>query len=298
MLLVAAWRGSVLGVVLGLMFSSIPLAMTALGLGLPYLPLAALSGMVTVVVLTDSFALTVLYALVDVAPTAILTRAGPAIAKAPEAGTGRVLGIAVAMLTVAAAALLVMGLANASPGTEGLEATLRAQLQQLIAEAAKTRGDINAPDSVVAVMARILPGAAAWNWAFRALISATLAQWLLARDGFARWPTPAYRTIAVPGWYLGAFAAAGIAVGLASGDAGFVAVNAAICLSLPLVLQGLAVVHVAIAKFGGGRAALIAFYGFALVAAGAAFALIVIIGVMEHFLQMRSRTMQHRDGGQ
>ena len=298
MLLVAAWRSSVFGVLLGLMFSPIPLAMTALGLGLPYLSLAALSGMITVVVLTDSIALAALYALVDVAPTAILARMGPAIAKVPEPDKGRLLGVAVATLVIAAVLLMVTVLANVPPGTEGIEATLRGRLQQLVAEVGAARGGMDAPETMVAAMARILPGAAAWNWAFRALVSVVLAQALLARDGFARWPTPAYRTIAVPGWYLGVFWVAGVAGWLASGDAGFVATNVAICLSLPLLLQGLAVVHVAMAAFGLGRGALVAFYGFALVAAGAAFALIVVVGVMEHFLQMRNRTMRPRDGGQ
>ena len=154
-------------------------------------------------------------------------------------------------------------------------------------------------NTLIAAMARFLPGAAAWNWAFRAVLSAVLGQTLLARDGFARWPTPAYRTVAVPGWYIGVFWLAAFAGWLAPGDAGFIIANAAAILSLPLVLQGLAVVHVAIAQFGFGRMALVGFYGLALVAAGAAIALIVIVGVMEHFLQMRARLLARpRDGGE
>src|SRR5262249_51845585 len=107
MLLVAAWRGSVFGVLLGLMFSTMPLAMTALGLGLPYLPLGVMSGLVTVTVLTDSVVLAILYVVVDAAPVAILTRVGPALDRAAEPDKGRVLGIATAMLAIAAVALMV-----------------------------------------------------------------------------------------------------------------------------------------------------------------------------------------------
>src|ERR1700679_1008654 len=54
-LLVAAWQQSLLGVMLGLIFSPLPLAMTALGLGLTYLPVAVMGGAVAVMVLTGSF---------------------------------------------------------------------------------------------------------------------------------------------------------------------------------------------------------------------------------------------------
>ncbi len=74
LLLVAAWRGSFLGVTLGMMFSPIPLAMTALGLGLRYLPVSVLAGAVAVSAVTGSLALAALYVVVDAAPVAILTR--------------------------------------------------------------------------------------------------------------------------------------------------------------------------------------------------------------------------------
>ena len=76
LLLVAAWRGSLVGVFAGLLLSPLPLAMTALGLGLTYLPLAIVSGAVTVAVMTGSFGLAAVYLVVDAAPVAILTRIG------------------------------------------------------------------------------------------------------------------------------------------------------------------------------------------------------------------------------
>jgi uncharacterized protein YybS (DUF2232 family) len=242
---------------------------------------------------------------VDAVPVAILTRVFAAAEPrgrdvAPAVVGGLVLGFAAVALAFTAVMLMAVGLTTLPAGPEGLEAILRNRLHELVAEVQAAGGAGNlAPDAAVAAVARILPGAAAWNWAFRALISAVIAQSLLARDGFARWPTPAYRTLAVPGWYIGVFWAAALAGWLAPGDAGYIAANAAIVLSLPLVLQGLAVVHVAIAQFGLGRMALIVFYGVALVALGAAFALIVILGVMEHFLQLRARLMRRsRDGGE
>jgi hypothetical protein len=300
LLLVAAWRGSVFGMLLGLMFSPIPLAMATLGLGAVYFPLAVLGGVVAVMVMTGSFELAALYAVVDAAPVAILTRVG-AGRDGTKAVDGRVLGLIVVTLGVAAVMVMAAGLVTLPAGPTGLEDTLRGQLQKLMSEV-QTTDAVRAtftPAEMAAAMARVLPGAAAWNWAFRALISAVIAQTFLARDGFARWPTPAYRTLSVPGWYVGVFWLAAIVGWLMSGDAGFIAANAAIVLSLPLALQGLAVVHVAVAQFGLGRGGLIVFYGFALVAAGAAIALIVIVGVLENFLQLRARLMRRpRNGGE
>ena len=299
LLLVAAWRGSLVGVFAGLLLSPLPLAMTALGLGLTYLPLAIVSGAVTVAVMTGSFGLAAVYLVVDAAPVAILTRIGLA-AQATRPLEGRVIGLTLIALTFAAVTLMVTGLAAFPAGPDGIEASLREQLVKLLAEvqAAGGPGRPQVPEAIVTAMARLFPGAAGWNWCFRALLCAGLGQSLLARDGFARWPTPAYRTLAVPGWYIGAFWAAAFAGWLTPGDVGFVAANTAAVLSLPLVLQGLAVVHCAAARAGFGRGVLFAFYTVALVAAGAALALIVILGVMDHFLQLRARLLATRTGGQ
>lgn len=304
LLLVAAWRGSFLGVVLGTMFSPMPLAMTAFGLGLVYLPLAIAAGAVTVMALTGSFALAALYVVVDAAPVAILARIGLAAAKRaamepPARVGGADMGLVVAILAFAAVLVMAAGLTAMPSGPDGLEAALRVRLDELVAQV-KTAGNNDAAKAALSQgLARILPGAAAWNWAFRALISAVLAQKFLARDGFARWPTPAYRTLAVPGWYVGVFWVAAIAAWLMPGNAGYIVANAVAALSLPLVLQGLAVVHVAAASFGYGRMALVGFYGVALVLAGAAVALIVMLGVMEHFFQIRARLLSRaRNGGE
>ena len=210
LLLVAAWRGSFLGVTLGMMFSPMPLAMATLGLGLRFLPVSVLAGAMAVTALTGSLALAALYAVVDVAPIAILMR---------------------------------------------------------IEVAAQKGAAIEPP------------------------------------------PTPAYRTIAVPGWYVGMFWVAALAAWLMPGNAGYVVANAVAALSLPLVLQGLAVVHVAIASFGYGRIALVAFYLTALVVAvhprfgaeftvaGAALALVVMLGMMDQFFQLRARLASRRRNG-
>ena len=74
-LLIAFFRGSILGIGVGALLSPLPLAMTALGLGLAFLPVAVIGGAVTITVLTGSFALAVVYLLIDAVPVARRERA-------------------------------------------------------------------------------------------------------------------------------------------------------------------------------------------------------------------------------
>ena len=304
-MLVAAWHGSLLGIMLGMMFSPLPLAMTVFGLGLPSLPVAIVGGTIAVTVLTGSVALAAVYLVFDAAPLAILARIGLTAeklkAEARETAplvNGQAIAIPVIALALAGVALVAVGLAMAPAEEGGLEAGLITRLDQLVTESG-VLGDMPEAtrNQLVESMARALPGAAAWNWILRALASAVLGQALLARDGLARWPTPAYRTVAVPGWYVGVFWAGAVAAWLMPGDAGFVAANMAFVMSLPMVLQGLAVVHCTVAHFGYGRMALVAFYGLTLVMAGPALVMIIALGVIEHFSQMRRRMAAARNGG-
>lgn len=302
-LLVAAWHGSFFGVVLGLVFSPLPLAMTAFGLGLAFLPLAVVAGAVAVTVLTGSLVLGAFYLVFDAMPLVILARIGIVAERATASGAakvvlgGRTIAVPLVALVMAAAALTAVGLATFPAGPDGIEASLIARIDQLVNENGMLR-DLpeTARAALMSTLVRVMPGAAAWNWCFRALASAVVGQALLARDGFNRWPTPAYRTLAVPGWYVGVFWLAVVAGWLTPGDIGFVVANVAIVMSLPLVLQGLAVVHCAATRYGYGRFALVVFYGVTLVMAGPALVLIVALGVMEHFSQLRRR-MAAPNGG-
>jgi len=303
-LLVAAWKGSMLGVLLGLIFSSLPLAMVAFGLGLAALPVAVVAGAVTVMLLTGSFALGAFYLVFDALPIVILARMAYVADRQAQAGmpgqpiSGQAVAIPIVALTILATVFVCGGLAMSPAGADGLEASLVARLGQVIETSGALR---DLPEetraATIKTLIRVLPGAVAWNWCLRALASAAVGQGLLARDGFNRWPTPAYRTIAVPGWYVGVFWLAVVAGWLAPGDIGFIIANAAVVMSLPLVLQGLAVVHCAAKRFGLGRLALVVFYLVALVVAGPALVLIVALGVMEHFSQMRRRMAAAQNGG-
>ena len=139
---------------------------------------------------------------------------------------------------------------------------------------------------MVRSMAGLLPGIAAWDWCLRAILSAGLGQMMLMKMNLAMWPTPAYRGFEAPQWFLALFGATALAAAVLKDDAGFIAGNAAAILSLPLVLQGLAVVHCTAARLKYRSAWLAGFYVLALVTAGISSVMLVSLGVVDNFLQM------------
>jgi len=191
-----------------------------------------------------------------------------------------------------------------STGPEGIEATLRGQLDEVLATGAAAT--IMAPDGeftaetrtqMLKLLAAVLPAAIAVHWCLRAALSTGLAQISLARMQLTRGLAPDYRGFVVPVWFVAptgaliAFAWAG------DGDIGFVAASAAAVLSLPLALQGLAVVHCAAAQSRQRFMLLVVFYILALLMASVAVVMLVTIGVVEQFYKIRARHFVARVGG-
>ena len=289
-LLIAFFRGSILGIGVGALLSPLPLAMTALGLGLAFLPVAVVGGAVTVAVLTGSFALAAVYLLVDAVPVAALARLG-----AVKQGDvrGDVIGARVCYLALGAALFLALTL-YAMPHADGIQATVQGWVEKIFAAMPQPEGASAADfaalrDQFTKTAAGFLPAGGAWNWILRSLISVALGQHLLARMNTALWPTPAYRSIAVPTWYLVVFAVAAVAGFVSDGDAGYVIGNVAIALCLPLFLQGLAVVHCGFAPLKHGTAGLVAFYIVSLFLPVFAWLILVSLAVADHFLHVRTR---------
>jgi len=296
-LFVAAAKGSLLGMAFGALLSPLPLAMAVLGLGSAYLPVAVVGGAMAAAVLGGTFAVSFAFLLVDALPVAILSRlARPQGTPAEGEAVGRV----VAVLAVAAMGLMIFGLAvmPMPAGVDGVQAAVQARIAQFIAEA-KAAGILTtpAPPEQIDAMAAFLPGVTAWHLCLRGMISASLGQRILTRLGEAASPTPAYRTVTVPGWYIAVFWATAATAWLAPGDMKYVAMNGASVLSLPLMLQGMSVVHHGLARFDHRTVWLVAFYVLAVVMAALAFVGLVTLGVVEHFLKLRARMVPPRRGG-
>ncbi len=303
-LLIAAMRQSLFGVLLGAMLSPLPLAMAVLGYGVNFLPIAVVSGAITVMVLTGSGGLAAAYLFMDAAPVALFSRLR---GSSPDgsAVSGEAIGQSVCLLVAGATVLLVAGLASVPVGPEGLQAALLEHLDEALstitaAALVPPGGEIasEARDQMRLFLAGALPAAVAAHWCLRAILSTGLAQVALGRMDMAPGLKPNYRSFGVPVWFI---VPTGIVMALAwaaSGDLGFIAKSAAVVLSLPLALQGLAVVHCAAARSPQRLVFLVVFYVLALLMASVALGLLVILGVIEQFYKIRARHLVARSGGE
>ncbi|MGE4065037.1 MAG: DUF2232 domain-containing protein [Rhodospirillaceae bacterium] len=299
-LLVAALQQSFLGVMLGAMLSPLPLAMTAFGLGGAFLPVAVVGGTVAVAVLSGSFAFAVVYLIVDAAPAAVMSRVALAAAKADPnvPASGEALARTVCGLAIGAVVIVVGGLFLLPQGPEGIEAAVRAKLDEVLTSVPvdPSAGSelVTSRAQIVEAMAAVLPGAVGWNWCLRALISAALAQAMLKRMGLALWPTPEYRGFEVQRWFFLLFAGAAGAALVLNGDASFVAGNAAAVLCLPLLLHGLAVAHSGARAVRQGPVLLVLFYIVTVLTVPASFVLLIGLAVADHVLALRGRLAKPR----
>jgi hypothetical protein len=125
---------------------------------------------------------------------------------------------------------------------DGIEAAITSILEGVM-EVAAPGLDASQQQMLVGSLAPVFVGFSALTWLAMILLNAVAAQAILARRGMAIRPTPKWSALSLPdwfGWVLAAVAAIGL---LASGDAAYLARNAALVLSAPYFLVGLAVVH-------------------------------------------------------
>jgi len=133
-------------------------------------------------------------------------------------------------------------------------------------------------------------------WATRlmgaALVNAALAQALLLRSGLAIRPSPAYTEVELPAKAGNLFAAglgvAFLAALMLEGKAGEFGLCALIVLTVPFLLVGLAVVHMAVRRLPARWLLLSVFYVVA-VMSGWFWPLIVVLGLVEHWVGVRRR---------
>ncbi|MEE2688695.1 MAG: DUF2232 domain-containing protein [Pseudomonadota bacterium] len=143
--------------------------------------------------------------------------------------------------------------------TEGIQAAIE---EFLGAFADKVLAGVPAAQraQVVDSIAPILPGAIGLYWIVTLVVNGALGQGLLVRFGYNLRPSPDFSAMHLPRWLRDAAAILLIGAIALPGVFGFYAVNAAILVSLPFFLIGLAVVHVAAKRVATGSLLLIVFY--------------------------------------
>ncbi|WP_413205594.1 hypothetical protein [Rhodospirillum sp. A1_3_36] len=132
-----------------------------------------------------------------------------------------------------------------------------------------------------------VPGTFLAYWLTLVAVGGVVAQWWAARRGVARRPTPNYRTLALPGWQPVLFLVLGVAGVVLPGDVGYLAANAAIMLSVPLVFLGLVLVHAAARTLPQPKMALVGFYILFILGSSVSLIALTVAGFVEFAIKRR-----------
>lgn len=205
----------------------------------------------------------------------------------PGADTPAFAGRLVSELSVLAAVALLIVLAGAGFDPSRLTEDVAAAFGQLLGAAApEVPADARA--AFIEEFVRYFPGFVAVWWLLSLVVCAVLAQAAARRFRLARFPTPPYRAFEVPVWLVGLFLAALLPAALLQGNVAAVAGSFALVFGIPLLLQGLAVIHTLSRSWPGRRLLLFACYGSLIWPfAPLAWALVTALGVTEQFGRFR-----------
>ena len=289
LLFVSLAKGNVGGVIL-MGMTPLPLFLVGLSLGIVPAAIASVVG-AAVILAVDALYGTVFLAdfalpVMVVVPLALWRRRGET--EWPSASR-LVLG-----LTALAAVVFLVSQLSLMAQPDGMEGSLRAVIGTLAKEMRNEDPQVGAQaEQMLQSAVRWLPGLGATAWIAVIAANGVLAQGALAGFGWARRPSPAVASIAVP-W----LALAPLAVAIAAAILGdrlpygreiaFAGSNLVVILSVPFLFQGLGVVH-ALASRSSKRAWLLAGVYIAVLIFGWPIPLIVALGVIEQWVGLRRR---------
>ena len=295
----AAWLAAPNGplFVLLLIVAPLPLLLVGLGLGVGAGALAALTGATVIAVLAESGVVAAaLFGGVQALPSwlvvrqALSGRASPASGSVTWTPIGSVLGGLTAFAVLAAVAGLVAG---AGTGDE-FKLAIREQFSEAFAVMAPNVAPADRI-SVIESVVPLLPGIGAATFALMIAFNAVVAQTLVAQGGRALRPRPDWSSLSLPGWMSWLLVIAIVTARLDNGDAGTVAVNALIVLTVPFFLLGLATAHAMAARTPAPGLVLMIFYlCFLLTPLGGM--LVAALGVAEDWAGVRRRFAPPRTG--
>lgn len=230
----AAVRGIPLGGLL-LWFTPFPLFALAFAFGAAALPMAAGAGLLVTVV-SGGPAASAIWLLLFALPATVLSML------AARGSGASALGLPFALLSLWPATLLAAGEVALAGEPGGLSGTLRRAVQEALARMGAPPDATTA--EVIETVVRLKPLAFAVWFAAVTAANAALAQGFVARRGLAVLPTMRWAEATLPLWYAPLAVIPALVAGLAPGEPGFFAQALAMMLAVPLVLQGLAVLHV------------------------------------------------------
>jgi hypothetical protein len=189
----------------------------------------------------------------------------------------------------AAALLFLAAFLWGSTDAGGLEQIMRAH----VADALKNLAfppDWTGPrvPELTLVMAHVFPAVIAVLTLTMTIVNGVLAQGILRRAGRNLRPVFEFRTMELPRWYHMAVAVSALGV-VFGGTAGFVGINLFLIFVLGYYVQGLAVIHTLLARWSQKYLWLTATYLLLFLVMGPATVLVVLLGAIEPWVQLRRR---------
>ena len=195
--------------------------------------------------------------------------------------------IVASLAGLAASMMLLAGLVFMANGT-GLSTIVTDRLTDVLATVAPGTPQA-ARDEMVQLYGPLLPASLGSSWVIMAMISAAVAQSILARAGRNMRPTPRYANLVLPEWISWAMVGTAVVSLVAGGEIQFLARNLTLALAVPFFLLGLAVFHHWARRVRGGRFALVAIYFLVFVVGWAGLLVTAAIGILEQWGGIRRR---------
>lgn len=294
-LLVMTAASGPMGLLLGYL-APLPLFFAGLTRGTGAVVAAAVTGMLVSGVF--GFMSVVMFALLFGVPAAWLVRQALLARPATEAEPGADIadglewyplgGLLLHLLAITGGLVIAAWLvASFQPG--GLIGVLKPLLAQFFSALPRDALGPGSPDEVAERAARIMPGVTAVSWMTMVAVNAVLAQGLATMLKQNRRPRPNYGSVSLPRYLAYALPGSVIASVLLPDDARPLGFAAFALLAFPFFLQGLAVVHVLVARVPARGVFLAAFYAALVVASALVAMLVVLLGLIEEWAGLRRR---------
>ena len=287
-LLFAALAGQTLSGVILANLTMFPLFAAGLGLGLSGAIVAAGSGLV-ITALVGDIERAAFYAAAFVVPVVVLTHQTLRSRQAAGDIVWYPTGLLLSWLAGLGAAMALYWMWQFSPDEaaeeirQQLAYILRGPAGQSVEPATPSDGELSKLANLFLVY---LPGILAASWMLTIVINGGLAQLVLRWSGRNRRPSPAITEIQLPLPLVLLFMVM-VIVSMLDG-VGYIGSTFAMVLGVPVLLQGLAVVHAFSAQLGSPGFMLAAFY-MLLVISGVVVPLVMILGLIEQWAHLRRR---------
>jgi hypothetical protein len=274
------------GAVLVACLAPLPLMAVGLALGPKAAAVAAASGILFALAAAGVAAATV-YASLQALPAALVVER--ALAHGAWAGNdgARAAGVALASLAVFVA-LLAGAIALIGAAGGGVETAVRGFLDRGLA-LTMSGLPVEARERFIETAAPMFVGLTGVSWQLLIAVNGVVAQRLLSRRGRAIRPTPAWSKLTLPEWFAWPLVGAAAISLVTSGDAQYLARNAAMILATPYFFLGLTVVH-ALARRTAAKGVLLGvFYAVLVVFTLIAGAIVAGLGMIEQWVGLRER---------